>query len=148
MDRTPRPVVNLAAVCACGTVNVRFTGKVRAMLLCACEDCQRATGSGHSSVVLAAGRDVDVTGETRGFATTANSGATFTRSFCPVCGTPLFGRSSRAPELIMLPVGLFGGAAEWFAPSQLIFARSHRDWDLVPAELPRHQTYRDPGAVA
>jgi hypothetical protein len=50
--------------------------------------------------------------------------------------------------MLMLPVGLFGGdAAEWYLPNQLIFARSHRDWDLVPAELPQHQTYRDEGAL-
>ncbi len=148
MDRKPRPVVDLSASCACGAVSVLFAGKVRAMLLCACEDCQRATGSGHASVVLASTSDVTITGDTRGFAAMANSGATFTRCFCPACGTPIFGRSSRAPELVMLPVGLFGGAAGWFAPTQLIFARSHRDWDLVAADLPRHETYRDPAGLA
>ena len=49
---------------------------------------------------------------------------------------------------MMLPVGLFGAAAaDWYEPSQLIFARSHREWDLVAAGLPRHQTYRDKGAL-
>jgi hypothetical protein len=48
----------------------------------------------------------------------------------------------------MLPVGLFGAAAaDWYAPNQLIFARSHRDWDLVDAALPQHDTYRDAGAM-
>ena len=46
----------------------------------------------------------------------------------------------------MLPAGLFGVATDWYVPSQLIFARSHRDWDVIAAELPRHQTYRDNGA--
>jgi hypothetical protein len=148
MDRPPRPVVDLTARCACGSVTLRLSGKVRAMLLCACEDCQRATGTGHSSVALANAADVTVSGETRSFATTANSGAIFTRSFCPNCGTPICGRSSRAPQLIMLPVGLFGVGASWFAPTQMIFARSHRDWDLVAEGMPRYDTYRDPASVA
>ena len=45
-----------------------------------------------------------------------------------------------------LPVGLFGADTEWFVPNQLIFARSHRDWDLVSPDLPWHETYRDQGA--
>ena len=47
----------------------------------------------------------------------------------------------------MLPAGLFGADADWFAPNQLIFARSHRDWDVIAAELPQHATYRDEGAL-
>ncbi len=47
----------------------------------------------------------------------------------------------------MLPVGLFGAETDWFAPNQLIFARSHRDWDAIAEELPQHETYRDPGAM-
>ena len=43
---------------------------------------------------------------------------------CPDCGTPLYAQSSRAPDLLMLPVGLFGPGADWFVPNQLIFARS------------------------
>ena len=43
----------------------------------------------------------------------------------------------------MLPVGLFGADAAWFVPNQLIFARSHREWDPIAADLPRHDTYRE-----
>lgn len=118
-------------------------GQVRAMFLCSCEHCQKATGSGHAAVVFADPENVTIAGETRGFAQTANSGATFTRHFCPVCGTPVFGITSRAADGIMLPAGLFGGSAGWFLPSQLIFARSHRDWDWLPPDLPHHLTYRN-----
>ena len=45
-------------------------------------------------------------------------------------------------------VGLFGAAAAaWYQPNQLIFARTHRDWDLIDDALPHHQTYRDEGAM-
>jgi hypothetical protein len=148
METKPRPIIDLTATCACGAVSVHFAGKVRSMFLCSCEDCQRATGTGHSAIILARPADVVVTGDATSFARPANSGATLTRSFCPACGTPLFAVSSRAPDLLMLPVGLFGAAsAEWFAPSQLIFARSHRDWDLIDPDLAAHQTYRDERAL-
>ena len=148
MDRKPRPVVDLTASCACGAVSVRFAGKVLSMFMCSCEDCQRATGTGHSAIVLARPAEVTITGASHSFARPANSGATLTRSFCPRCGTPLFAVSSRAPDVLMLPVGLFGAAAaDWYVPNQLIFARSHRDWDLIDPALPQHRTYRDNGAM-
>ena len=147
MERAPRPIVDLTANCACGRVALHFAGKVLSMFMCSCEDCQRATGAGHSAIVLARSGDVTLTGEAKSFARAANSGATLTRWFCPECGTPLQAYSSRAPDVTMLPVGLFGAAAGWYVPNQLIFARSHRDWDTVAAELPQHQTYRDEGSM-
>ncbi len=42
----------------------------------------------------------------------------------------------------MLPIGLFAGNNDWFAPGQLIFARSHQEWDEIAAGLPRHEKYR------
>jgi len=145
MTNNEKPQVDLTAACACGGVTLYVRGRVRSMFLCSCEDCQRATGTGHSAVALVAIGDVTVTGDAASFARPANSGATLTRWFCPRCGTPLYAASSRAPALAMLPVGLFGAAADWFVPNQLIFARSHRDWDIVAPDLPHHATYRDEG---
>jgi len=116
---------------------------VLSMLMCSCEDCQKATGSGHSAFALFLVTDVTMSGETKSFVRSANSGAIFTRWFCPECGTPLAGRSSRAETVTIVPVGLFGCSADWYRPGQLIFARSHHDWDVVDAALPRWQTYRD-----
>ena len=143
-----KPEIDLTARCACGQVSLSVRGRIRSMFMCSCEDCQRATGTGHSTVALVRPDDVTITGPTANFARSAHSGATLTRWFCPICGTPLYAQSSRAPDLLMLPVGLFGPDAGWFAPNQLIFARSHHDWDTIPAGLPQHATYRDPETSA
>jgi hypothetical protein len=147
MDRKPRPIVDLTASCACGAVTLSFAGKVLSMFMCSCEDCQKATGTGHSAVVLAKPADVTITGPVKTFSRPANSGATLTRSFCPECGTPIAAQSSRAENVLMLPAGLFGASTDWYEPNQLIFARSHRDWDEIAGHLPQHQTYRDAGAM-
>ena len=143
MSETDKPFVNAEARCACGGVSVAVKGRVLSMLMCACEDCQKATGSGHSAFALFSESDVTMTGDTKSFTRPSNSGARFTRWFCPHCGTPLCGRSSRAEAVTVVPVGLFGSSADWYRPNQLIFARSHHDWDVVDAALPRWQTYRD-----
>lgn len=118
------------------------------MFLCSCEDCQRSSGTGHSAAFLLRAEDVMVNGPTKTHTRSAASGAVFTRWFCPECGTPLCAQSSRGTELMTIPVGLLGAAAAaWFRPNQLLFARTHRDWDMVPPALPQHETYRLKGAT-
>ena len=118
-------------------------GRVISMFQCACENCQRVSGSGHSSVVLLPVDAVTVVGATKSHSRPADSGATFTRHFCPECGTTLHAESSRAPAFRIVPAGLFSGHNDWFAPNQLIFNRSHRAWDLVADHLPRYERYRE-----
>ena len=142
MNERPRPHVDVELACSCGAVTLSVKGTPRAMFMCACEDCQKATGTGHSAVAVFDAADVTVAGQTHSFDRPADSGATFTRTFCPACGTPIHGRSSRWAEARILPVGLFGRQADWFAPNQLIFSRSHHDWDMIADALPRHDTYR------
>jgi hypothetical protein len=144
MPERTRPVVDISATCACGAVTVAIKGTVYSMFMCSCEDCQKASGTGHSAAFVVDPSSLTVTGKTRSFARPAASGATLTHTFCPTCGTPLHGSSSRNPRGAMIPVGLFGkAAAEWYLPNQLIFSRSHREWDVIAAELPRHDTYRE-----
>ncbi len=131
------------AKCACGSVDVSVTGPTLSMLLCSCRDCRKATGTGHSAVVVMPRKAVVVTGAVTGFTRTANSGSALTRHFCPVCGTPIFATTERAPTITLLPAGLFD-EPDWFKPNQLIFARSHLEWDTLAENLPHHETYRDP----
>ena len=143
MSSIERPTIDLTARCACGRVEMSIRGPVVSMLMCSCLDCQRASGSGHASVALVPVQAMIVGGATKSFDRPSDSGATFTRHFCPDCGTPVYGRSSRAPDLAMIPVGFFAGQNGWFEPNQLIFARSQQAWDLIADHLPRHDTYRE-----
>ena len=137
------PTIDIATHCDCGAVEMTVRGRIVSMFQCACDNCQRATGGGHSSVALLPAVSISVVGETKSYSRPADSGATFTRHFCPLCGTTIMAESSRAASLRILPVGLFAGQNDWFAPNQLIFARSHRHWDLVADHLPRHERYRE-----
>ena len=148
MRDTSRPRLSLRAVCACAAVEVRLNGAIRVMLLCACADCQKASGGGHAAVAFAEAGDVSVVGETSDFSRPADSGAVLTRHFCPRCGTPIFSTSSRAERFVMLPVGLFAGQNEWFRPTQMIFARTHQEWDVIASGLPQYLTYRDGGEAS
>jgi hypothetical protein len=145
MSKPDRFTINLRAPCACGSIEMAIDGPVLSMLMCSCLDCQRATGGGHSSIAIVPAQALSATGLVKAHARPSDSGAIFTRHFCPECGTPLFGYSSRAPHMRMFLVGFFAGENEWFTPNQLIFARSQQGWDFVADHLPRHQTYREGG---
>ena len=134
--------LDLQATCDCGAVSLQASGDVVSMFQCSCERCQKVSGGGHSSVVLFQAEAIRVVGTTKSYSRPADSGATFTRHFCPECGTTMQAESSRAPSLRILPAGIFAGNNHWFVPNQLIFARGHPEWDLVHAALPRYDAYR------
>ena len=142
MSHPHNPELDLTARCECGAATLTAKGPVVSMFMCACLNCQRATGTGHSSVVLLKTDAVTVVGQTKTYARPADSGALFTRHFCPQCGTTLYAASSRAPALRIVPAGLFAGNNDWFEPNQLIFARSRQAWDLIADHLPQHAAYR------
>lgn len=142
MSTQDRPELDLVASCDCGAVRLAVKGRPISMFQCACQNCQKASGSGHSSIVLFPASATSVTGETKSYVRPADSGASFTRHFCPVCSTTVYAQSSRAPAFHIVPAGLFAGQNEWYTPNQLIFARSHVGWDLIDTHLPRHDTYR------
>jgi hypothetical protein len=141
MSEKPRPVVDLQARCACGAVEIRVQGPIWSMFLCTCRDCQIVTGAGHSAVAIADPADVTVSGTLKNHSRSADSGATFTRYFCPDCGTTLYATTSRRTDAMLLPAGLFG-PGDWFEPTQVIFGRSHAHWDTLPVEIPVYETYR------
>ncbi len=136
------PELDLSGTCDCGAVTLAVRGRPVSMFQCSCHNCQRASGSGHSSIVLFPAAGVSVSGTTKSYARPADSGATFTRHFCPECGTTLFAGSSRAPALLIIPAGLFAGQNDWFTPNQLIFARSQAAWDLIDDHIPHYAAYR------
>tara|TARA_R110002124_G_scaffold63350_48_gene173671 strand:+ start:59493 stop:60035 length:543 start_codon:yes stop_codon:yes gene_type:complete len=142
MNSNRHPSIDIAATCACGAMEMAVSGPVVSMFMCSCLDCQRATGTGHATVALTPAAALLITGAPKSFARPSDSGAVFTRHFCPECGTPLYGQSSRAPDIRMIAIGFFAGQNAWYQPNQLIFARSQQEWDLVADHLPRHATYR------
>ena len=134
--------IDVVATCECGAVTVALRGHVTSMFQCSCLHCQKTSGGGHSSVILVPTEALLSTGTTKSYSRPADSGATFTRHFCPECSTTVYAQSSRAPSLCIVPVGLLAGQNNWFDPSQLIFAVTQPAWDLVHEVLPRHDAYR------
>src|SRR5688572_32718333 len=116
--------------CLCGSVTYSIEGEPVIVAHCHCADCQRLSGSGHTTGAMFRGDQVEVRGAVSEYALNSESGSIVTRSFCAKCGSPLFGRNTRMPAYVTVSVGTFDDPNS-VSPQVVIFSRSRRHWDLV-----------------
>ena len=94
--------------CLCGAVRYESTGDSENASYCHCDDCKKATGGPYTVGILVKSAQLRIiSGEVRGYTTIADSGRKITREFCPNCGSPLFTRAEKCPDLV------FGGLTPW-----------------------------------
>ena len=126
--------IRFSGGCLCGAV--RYMCDERPVMAghCHCEDCQRLTGSGHSTGAMYSVGQVVISGPIGEYTLTSNAGNQVTRVFCPSCGSPIYGRNSGMPGFITLSLGTFNDA-RGFEPAVVIFARNRKPWDLMDNSL-------------
>jgi hypothetical protein len=88
--------------CYCGAVRFQFSEAPIAVRACWCRDCQYlATGNASINAIFKTA-GLTLSGEVAEYVSTANSGNTMRRRFCPRCGTQLFSHSSARPEVVVV----------------------------------------------
>jgi len=121
--------------CFCGAVQFEFDQAPLAFRACWCRDCQYlATGNASINAVFKT-EGFKVTGEVGEYVSTADSGNVMRRQFCPKCGTPLFGRSSRRADIMIVRVGALDDR-EVGGPQSFIWTASKPSWGHVDHSLP------------
>ena len=121
MDKT------IAGGCACGAVRYRTDAAPNVMLNCHCRDCQRASGSAFAAITVVPQASVAIEGTPRFHTVTADSGNAVERGFCPSCGSPLFVKLARLPEILGLAAGSLDDPAR-HQPSLDVFTDSAQAW--------------------
>jgi hypothetical protein len=124
--------------CLCGKVTYQIDGEPLVVAHCHCRDCQRLTGSGHSTGAMFPVAQIRVEGELSEFQLVAESGNTVTRSFCGGCGSPLFGRNTGMAGVMTVCVGTLDDPAA-VTPQLTVFARSRNHWDAFDSGLPTYE---------
>jgi hypothetical protein len=124
-----------AGRCLCGAIRFECTGEPVMTGNCHCRDCQRASGAAYVTAFFFPKEAVRVAGEVRFFEATADSGNTFTRGFCPACGSNLFGVSSGYEHLIGVRAATLDEPAR-FRPRVNIFVASAPSWHVLDESLP------------
>ena len=121
--------------CLCGKVNYTISAAPRVMSQCHCDDCRKATGTGHASNAFFKKNAVHINGETSSYDSIADSGSSITRYFCPICGCLLFGTFSRLENVIAVAVGTLDDSS-WFKPSAIVYNKRKPLWDFMDESIP------------
>ncbi len=128
----------LTGGCLCGGVRYEISGEPLFSGHCHCKDCQKATGTGHVSVMVFRRTAVKVTGELKTFAVQADSGQPFIRNFCPNCGSLIYGESGAGAATINVAAGTLDDPSV-FRPQFSIYTRSRQAWDHLEGGLPEFE---------
>lgn len=122
--------------CLCGDIRLEIAADPMFGGFCQCRDCQRQTGTGHASAMGFPESAVKITGRPTYYVSTAGSGATVRRGFCPRCGTRLVFASSGMPGVVLVSPGLFDDPT-LFKPEIVVYASRGQAWDHLDPALAR-----------
>ena len=106
--------------CLCGAVRYESRAEPLITGICHCRDCQRYTGAGGMPGLAVPKDAVTISGELHSYDVTAASGHTSTRSFCPTCGSTVFGNTTQLPDLAVFAAGTLDDPS-WYKPAMNIF---------------------------
>lgn len=125
--------------CLCGSVRFRIEGEPMMSGRCCCQACQKLSGAGNTENIAFAQNDIAVSGQIADYNWTADSGGTVTTSFCPNCGSPLFGKSTTMPGMTMVRAGGLDDPGI-YAPQMMVYAKRRHAWVLHDERLPAFET--------
>lgn len=121
--------------CLCGAVKYVCAAEPVMSGHCHCEDCRRSSGTGHGSHLAVPRASLSITGETKGYARSANSGNVVTRNFCPNCGSGVFSTNPAMPDLVFVRASSLDDL-EVFKPQMHVFSARAASWDKPTEGVP------------
>lgn len=120
--------------CLCGRVRLIATDKPIVVAQCHCEECRRLSGTGHSIGAMFQLNAVTLSGEISEFVYRSGRESTVTKGFCASCGSPIFGRNTRSPNHITIPLGAMNNADD-LRVEVVIFDRDKPHWDRLDGDV-------------
>lgn len=115
------------ARCVCGQLTVSCSGDPAQVSLCHCLACQRRTGSTYGIAAFFPRENVGVTGESKAYTLSSDSGYPVSFYFCPDCGSTVYWKPDRKPEMVAVAVGAFADPA-FPPPSQAVYVEHRHRW--------------------
>ncbi|MGR8935162.1 MAG: GFA family protein [Gammaproteobacteria bacterium] len=135
MNTDRNAAVDLKGGCLCGAVRYEVSIAPAIAGFCYCESCRKLSGSGHAFLALVPEAAMKISGNIRGFEWKADSGNTVTTSFCPTCGSPLFGKNSGMPDMVAFRVASLDDP-DAISPQMAVYTKRVLSWDCLDPALP------------
>ena len=124
------------ASCSCGKLSIKLTGDPEYVSSCACQACQRRTGSAFG--VTAFFKEAQMAGEwgeSGVFERVGGSGQPMFFRFCPHCGSTVWWEALARPGRVAVAAGAFADK-DFPAPQRLIWAEHKAPWVRAPEGAP------------
>ena len=124
-----------AGGCACGAIRYEATTDPVFANHCQCRDCQKRSGTGHSSYLTFPSRaEVRITGAATDWRVAGDSGNEKIHSFCPICGTPVYLTFAAIPDAIAVHAASLDDPSR-FHPSVVTYGVQGLSWDTMDPAL-------------
>ena len=122
--------------CLCGAIRYRLSGPTLVVSQCACKDCQKATGTGHTTIIGIHKSQLEIIGDPASFTSRGESGGEVTRHFCSMCAGRLYTSGDLPGDVIMVQAGSLDdpNAVE---PERVIYFKDAPRWDRFDDALPK-----------
>ncbi|MBL8551804.1 MAG: GFA family protein [Hyphomonadaceae bacterium] len=131
--------------CLCGAIRYRLSQPFIFVGQCCCKDCQKATGTGHTTIIGVHKSQLALTGEPKRFTNAGASGGAVTRHFCADCGGRLYTAGDLPGDIIMVQAGSLDDP-NIVKPERVIYVKDKVAWDFFDPALPQHEAMA-PGPV-
>ncbi len=126
--------VELSGGCLCGAIRYRIVGAPVFVGQCYCKDCQKATGTGHSTVIGVPETQLRIEGKPAVYVSRGSSGGQVQRHFCPLCAGRLFTAAESAGPLRMVQAGSLDDP-NVVTPTVAVFVKDALSWDRIDPSL-------------
>jgi hypothetical protein len=125
--------------CLCGAVRYTVSGATLFISQCCCRDCQKATGTGHTTILGIRRSQLAIEAGTLATYTNAGeSGGTVTRHFCATCGGRIYTSGSLPGAMVMVQAGSLDNPNA-ITPDNVIYNKDRVAWDVFDERLPRYE---------
>ncbi|TKD51776.1 GFA family protein [Sphingomonas baiyangensis] len=124
--------------CLCGAIRYRLTGPSLFVSQCCCRDCQKATGTGHTTIVGIDKSQLAIQGTPKTYTNHGDTGGDVTRHFCGECGGRLYTSGTLPGEIIMVQAGSLDDPSA-ISPQSVIYVKDAPVWDRFDPALPQFE---------
>jgi len=126
--------------CLCGRVRYEIRGPSLFEQQCCCRDCQKATATGHTTIVGLHCSQLTIRGELTTYTNAGESGGEVTRHFCPVCAGRIYTSGTLPGEVWMVQAGSLDDP-NVVEPQAVIYTKQAVKWDRFDPALPQYGDY-------
>ena len=129
--------------CLCGAVRYTLRSPALFVSQCCCKDCQKATGTGHTTIVGVRRDQLQIKqGTPKTYTSKGASGGDVVRHFCGDCGGRLYTSGTLPGEVVMVQAGSLDDPNR-ISPQSVVYVKDALAWDRFDEALPRFQGLPD-----